>query len=452
MTLTIRIPANVADILSKLRRGGFEAFLVGGCVRDALLKIPCEDFDVATNARPVDIRRLFPKSRAVGQAFGVMLVNGVEVSTFRNDGTYSDHRHPDSVTYADTIEEDLSRRDFTVNAMAFDGENLIDPFGGQKDLESKVIRFVGSARKRIREDSLRALRACRFAAKIDGTIAPTSAKAIKDLSHLVDFVSKERRQQELSKMLMGPRPEKALALTARLGLLPYLFLDLVPSMGCAQPPHHKEDCWEHALLTLKNARKKDLSFRLACLLHDIAKPLAKAETKDGACTFYNHDILGEKMVRKALKDLKYSNEIIDTVAEYTRYHMRPLLFDSHMKDPALQRLIGSLKYISFRDLIRFMLCDLRGNAYHTGEPFSYTLKITRPIMERYYRIMKEGRILKLRDLPVSGEDIMRELHIPPGPAVGEILGKLYAFALRKPKWATRDKLLAEAKRIAEAEK
>lgn len=450
--MPIRIPSKVGEILAKLRSGGFEAFLVGGCVRDALLGIPCDDYDVATNARPGDIKRIFPKSRAVGQAFGVMLVNGVEVSTFRNDGAYLDHRHPDSVTYADTIEDDLSRRDFTVNAMAYDGENIIDPYGGQKDLESKVIRFVGSARKRMREDPLRALRACRFAAKIDGMITPSSAKAIKDLSHLVDFVSMERRQQELSKMLTGPRPEKALDLAARLGLLPYLILDLVPSIGCAQPPHHKEDCWEHALLTLKNARKKDLSFRLACLLHDIAKPLAKAETKDGSCTFYKHEVLGEKMVRKALKDLKYSNEIIDTVAEYTKYHMRPLLFDSHMKDPALQRLIGSLKHISFRDLIRLMLCDLRGNACHTDKPFSYIFKITRPIMERYYRIMKEHRVLKLRDLPVTGEDIMRELKIAPGPAVGKMLQKLYAFALKKPKSATREKLLSEARRIAEAEK
>jgi len=450
LPLPIKIPADVANILSKLRRGGFEAFLVGGCVRDALLKIPCDDFDVATNARPCDIKKLFPKSRAVGQAFGVMLVNGVEVSTFRNDGTYSDHRHPDNVTYADTIEDDLSRRDFTVNAMAYDGENIVDPFDGKSDLENRIIRFVGSARKRMREDPLRALRACRFAAKIDGTITPSSAKAIKDLSHLVDFVSKERRQQELSKMLMGPRPEKALALVARLGLLPYLILDLVPSMGCQQPPHHKEDCWEHALLTLKNAKKKDLAFRLACLVHDIAKPLAKAEKEGGACTFYKHEVLGEKMVRKALKDLKYSNEIIETVAEYTRYHMRPLLFDSHMKDPALQRLIGGLRYISFRDLIRFMLCDLRGNAYHTNEPFSYTLKITRPIMERYYRIMREKRVLKLSDLPVTGDDLMRELNIPPGPAVGDMLRKLYAFALNKPKSATREKLLLEAKKLSAA--
>lgn len=450
MTLRVKIPPKVENILARLKGAGFAAFLVGGCVRDTLLGIPCDDFDIATSARPKDIKKLFPKCRAVGQAFAVMLVDGLEVATFRNDGTYSDYRHPDSITYADSIEEDLSRRDFTVNAMAYDGENIVDPFDGKSDLENRIIRFVGSARKRMREDPLRALRACRFAAKIDGTITPSSAKAIKDLSHLVDFVSKERRQQELSKMLMGPRPEKALALVGRLGLLPYLILDLVPSMGCQQPPHHKEDCWEHALLTLKNAKKKDLSFRLACLVHDIAKPLAKAEKEGGACTFYKHEVLGEKMVGKALKDLKYSNEIIETVAEYTRYHMRPLLFDSHMKDPALQRLIGGLRYISFRDLIRFMLCDLRGNAYHTNEPFSYTLKITRPIMERYYRIMREKRILKLSDLPVTGEDIMRELKIQPGPKVGEILNKLYAFALNKPRSATREKLLLEAKKISAA--
>lgn len=301
MPLPIKIPANVADILSKLRRGGFEAYLVGGCVRDALLEIPCEDFDVATNARPSDIKKLFPKSRAVGQAFGVMLVRGVEVSTFRNDGTYSDHRHPDNITYADTIEDDLSRRDFTVNAMAYDGEKIVDPYDGRKDLEAKVIRFVGSARKRMREDPLRALRACRFAAKIDGTITPTSAKAIKDLSHLVDFVSKERRQQELSKMLIGPRPDKALRLVGKLGLLPYLILDLVPSMGCQQPPHHKEDCWEHALLTLKAAKKKDHAFRLSCLSTTSPSRLPKRKPKTAPARFTSMRSLAKGWSGKPLK-------------------------------------------------------------------------------------------------------------------------------------------------------
>ena len=240
-TLRIKIPPKVANILSRLQGGGFEACLVGGCVRDAILGIPCEDFDIATNAKPKDIKKLFPKSRAVGQAFAVMLVNGIEVATYRNDGTYSDYRHPDSITYADSIEEDLSRRDFTVNAMAYDGSRLIDPMGGLEDLKSRTIRFVRNARERMREDPLRALRACRFAAKIDGKLEPKTKKAIKDLGHLVDMVSIERRQQELSKMLLGKNPDTALRLIGELGLLPYLFLDLVPSMGCSQLPHHKED-------------------------------------------------------------------------------------------------------------------------------------------------------------------------------------------------------------------
>ena len=420
---------------------------MGGCVRDALLGLPCDDYDVATNARPSDIGKLFPKSRAVGQAFGVMLVKGVEVSTFRNDGTYSDHRHPDNVTYADTIEDDLSRRDFTVNAMAYDGEKVVDPYDGKSDLENRIIRFVGSARKRMREDPLRALRACRFAAKIDGKLEPKTRKAIKDLGHLVDMVSIERRQQELSKMLLGKNPDFALRLVGELGLLPYLFLDLVPSMGCSQLPHHKEDCWEHALQTLKSAKKGDLSLRLACLLHDIAKPACRREIEKDRFIFYNHDVLGEKMVRKALTDLRFSNETIDKVSEYTRYHMRPLLYSFHMKDPALQRLIGSLKHITIRDLVRFMLCDVRGNLTNEGKGFAFTLELARPVMQRIRRIEKEGRVLKLKDLPVNGDDLMKELGIQPGPEVGKILAKLYTIALQKPKSATREKLLAEAKKF-----
>lgn len=447
MTLRVKIPPKVENILTRLKEAGYEAFLVGGCVRDALLGIPCEDFDIATSARPKDIKKLFPKCRAVGQAFAVMLVDGLEVATFRNDGTYSDYRHPDSITYADSIEEDLSRRDFTVNAMAYDGEKIIDPYDGRSDLENRIIRFVRNARERMREDPLRALRACRFAAKIDGKLEPKTRKAIKDLGHLIDMVSVERRQQELTKMLLGKNPDLALRLVGELGLLPYLFLDLVPSMGCTQPPHHKEDCWEHALQTLKSAKRIDLPLRLACLLHDIAKPACRKEVEKDRFIFYNHDILGEKMVRKALTDLRFSNETIDKVSEYTRYHMRPLLYSFHMKDPALQRLIGALRYITIRDLIRFMLCDVRGNMTNKGKGFSFTLELARPVMRRIRRIEKEKRVLHIKDLPVNGNDLMKELGIPPGPEVGKLLAKLYSLALQKPKSATKEKLLAEAKKF-----
>ena len=218
-------------------------------------------------------------------------------------------------------------------------------------------------------------------------------------------------------------------------------------MGCSQLPHHKEDCWEHALQTLKSAKKEDLSLRLACLMHDIAKPACRKEIEKDRFIFYNHDILGEKMVRKALTDLRFSNETIDRVSEYTRYHMRPLLYSFHMKDPALQRLIGSLRHITIRDLIRFMLCDVRGNMTNEGKGFAFTLEIVRPVLARIRRIEKEGRVLKLKDLPVNGDDLMKELGIQPGPEVGKILSKLYTIALQKPKSATREKLLAEAKKF-----
>ena len=180
MSVSIHIPDKVARIMAKLSERGFQAFLVGGSIRDALLGIPCEDHDLATDAKPEEIKKIFPRSRAVGQAFAVMLVEGVEVATFRLDGAYSDSRHPDSITYAKTIEEDLARRDFTINAMAYDGKTLIDPFGGETDLKNKTVRFVGSARDRIREDALRALRACRFAAKIGGDLEKKTFEAIRE--------------------------------------------------------------------------------------------------------------------------------------------------------------------------------------------------------------------------------------------------------------------------------
>ena len=326
MSVFIRIPDKVAGIMAKLSQEGFQAYLVGGSIRDALLNIPCEDHDLATNAKPEEIKRIFPRSRAVGQAFAVMLVDGLEVATFRLDGAYSDNRHPDSITYAETIEEDLARRDFTINAMAYDGKRLIDPYGGEADLKDKTIRFVGNARDRIREDALRALRACRFAAKIDGKLENKTLEAIKNNRHLLKNISSERKQQELSKMLLGERPDLALSLIEECGLLEYLLPAMTLSVGCLQPPHHCEDCWTHALETLKSAKKPDLALRLACLLHDVAKPSCRSSAGKGKYTFYLHDQKGESLVREILTDLRYSNEIIEKVAEYTKYHMRPLLY------------------------------------------------------------------------------------------------------------------------------
>lgn len=445
MSVFIRIPDKVAGIMAKLSQEGFQAYLVGGSIRDALLNIPCEDHDLATNAKPEEIKRIFPRSRAVGQAFAVMLVDGLEVATFRLDGAYSDNRHPDSITYAETIEEDLARRDFTINAMAYDGKRLIDPYGGEADLKDKTIRFVGNARDRIREDALRALRACRFAAKIDGKLENKTLEAIKNNRHLLKNISSERKQQELSKMLLGERPDLALSLIEECGLLEYLLPAMTLSVGCLQPPHHCEDCWTHALETLKSAKKPDLALRLACLLHDVAKPSCRSSAGKGKYTFYLHDQKGESLVREILTDLRYSNEIIEKVAEYTKYHMRPLLYGCLMKDPALQRLIGELKHISIRDLLRFMLCDVRGNRMNKGKGFAFTLEITRPVMRRLRRIEKERRVLKLSDLVISGDDLKKEFALTASPLIGEILRHLYETALRKkPGWANRENLLKEA--------
>lgn len=443
MPFSMDIPALPGRILRTLQEAGYPAYLVGGCVRDALLGQPSEDYDIATAARPEEVRRLFPKSRAVGQAFAVMLVEGCEVATFRTDGAYSDFRHPDSIAYAETIEEDLARRDFTFNAMAYDGSRLVDPYGGREDLERRVLRFVRDPRERMTEDPLRALRACRFAAKTGSVIEEASALAIMDLRSLLDRIVPERKQMELSKMLLGRNPDQALGWTAELGLLVYLLPEMEASRGCDQPPHHAEDCWEHALETLKCARRPDLALRLACLVHDVAKPACKAPAGEGRYTFYNHDVRGDAPITAALERLRYSNQVVNTVREYARYHMRPLLYGCQMKDPALQRLMGELEYISIRDLLRFMLCDVRGNLANEGKGFAFTLEITRPVLERVRRIEREGRVLRISDLPVNGADLMAHLGLPPGPKVGALLKGLYEYALKHPD-ADREKLLFKA--------
>ena len=440
----IKIPAPVAEIKKTLEKAGYEAYLVGGCVRDALLGLEVSDFDLTTNAKPEEIKKLFPKSRDVGKAFAVVLVNGCEVATFRCDGTYSDHRHPDSITFAKTLEEDLSRRDFTINAMAWDGEKLIDPFGGKDDLEAKILRFVREPRERMEEDPLRALRACRFAGRLDFQIERHSKEAIEEMRSLIDVIAPERKRMELDKMLLGKNPERALALLAELGLLIFLLPELEASRGCQQLPHHPEDCFEHAVRTLKMAKKEDLSLRLACLLHDVAKPSCQTPSNRGGYTFYKHDIEAEKFLRPMLARLRYSNEITEKVLEYAKFHMRPLLISCTMKDPALQRLMGSLEHITIRDLLRLMLCDLRGNYNYSDEPFSFTLSATRGVLSRVRKIEAEKRVLKISDLPVTGEDLIRELNLQPGPEIGQALRFLYGLALKKPN-CDREYLLRRAK-------
>jgi len=329
MESTDIIPNEVKRAIDELRRAGFEGYIVGGCVRDLLRGQKPLDWDAATNAAPEQIMKVFPDNFCDNK-FGTVTarVGGdfeIEITPYRVESRYTDKRHPDTVEWADNINDDLSRRDFTVNAMALsykqecgrDNIELIDLFGGQKDLESKIIRAVRDPEERFSEDALRMMRAARFAITLgaDWRIEKTTARAIAENRAGMAAVSQERIRDELLKIIMSPRAAQGIELLRQLGLLEYIMPELLEGFGCAQNKHHIYDCYHHLLKSLEFAAKKNFGMhvRVASLLHDIGKPKSKAGDGPNA-TFYNHEMIGAKIAKKILQRLKFSKKDCDKIS------------------------------------------------------------------------------------------------------------------------------------------
>jgi len=432
--------------IQKLLAAGFSAYYVGGCVRDLLRGKISSDIDVATNATLNEMKKVFPNAAIIGEAFSVALVHKIEVATFRQDGPYSDFRHPDFVKIVPTIEEDLSRRDFTINAIAMDIDgNIVDPYKGKVDIKNKIIRFVGEPKKRLFEDPIRALRACRFAALIGGKIEPETKKAIFENHSLLKKVARERVQLELNKILMLDDRETSLFLLSELNLLKEIAPELAKSIDVPQNGYHAEDCWTHAVKSTQAVVKKDIKLRLAALFHDIAKPKQRTRDAEGIDHFYGHETKGEKMAEKELHRLKYSLQTIGYVKEATRYHMSRIMFVPEMKDATIRRLMGKLKYISIRDILRLQIADMRGNL---REPFSFNeqMDFLKYALERIRKIEKDDDALKITDLQINGEDIINIFKIKPGRKVGKALSYCLDNVLKHPELNTKDSLISLLKK------
>ena len=318
------IPKEVVEVSMTLAKAGFEAHLVGGCVRDTLLGVQPKDWDVATNAHPEEVQKIFPE-HVYENEFGTVGVKTeaedaslkvIEVTTYRIEGKYSDKRHPDEVRFARTLEEDLSRRDFTVNAMAMGLKgDIIDPYGGEKDLRARIIRTVGDPEQRFGEDALRLMRAVRFAVQLDFEIEPATEKAIAKLASPLKHIAAERIREELSKILMTPLAARGILLLEKLGLLAYVLPELREGLGVGQNKHHVYTVFEHNLKALDYSARQgySLEVRMASLLHDVGKPRAKKG--DGIdSSFHQHEYIGAKMAVKMLDRLRYSREFVDKVA------------------------------------------------------------------------------------------------------------------------------------------
>ena len=327
----MRIPKEVQFITEKIEKRGFEAYIVGGCVRDFLLDKNPRDWDITTNAKPEEIQKMFPASFYSNKFGTVTVINkktknenlrNIEITTYRIDANYSDKRHPDKIKFTPNLKDDLARRDFTINAMAMRVENqkskiknqeIADLFGGREDLENKIIRAVGNADERFNEDALRMLRAVRLSSELDFEIEKNTFEAIRKNSKLLKFVSQERIRDELEKIILSDKPSEGIELLRESGLLKYIIPELELGVGVSQNHHHIYTIYEHCLLSLKYCPSKKPEVRLASLLHDIAKPQTKSGTGPNS-TFYNHDFVGAKFSKKILKRLKFPGKVVDKIS------------------------------------------------------------------------------------------------------------------------------------------
>jgi len=461
------IPKEVNLIMEKLIKNGYQAYIVGGCVRDLFRQVKPQDWDITTNAKPEEIKKLFPKSFYENKFGTVTALTSskdktlaeVEITTYRIDEKYTDKRHPDRIRFARTIEEDLARRDFTVNAMAIGNQKskiksqndkskfkvdanltLIDPYKGREDLENKIIRAVGKADDRFNEDALRMLRAIRIATTLGFRIEGKTLKAIQKNSGWIQAISKERIRDELIKIFKSDKATEGIDLLRKTSLLKYILPELEKGVGVSQNRHHIYDIYEHSLRSLRAAAEKgfNLEVRVAALFHDIGKP----ETKEGEgpdSTFYNHDYVGAKFTTRILQRLKFSKKFIEKVALLVRNHM--FVSDpERLTQAGARRLIRRVGKENIPDLINLRIADRLGMGRPKARP--YRLRTVEYLIEKVSQDPISVKMLK-----INGSDVMELLKIEPGPKIGAILDVLLAEVIEEPKKNKPDYLKKRAKEL-----
>ena len=428
------IPKEVKLVITQLKKQGFEAYIVGGCVRDFLRGVEPEDWDVATNAKPEEIGKISLRSFADNKFGTVTVLTGsetpklkeIEITPYRIDEKYSDKRHPDKIRWAKTIEEDLARRDFTINAMAMNKKGeIIDPFSGKKDLENKIIRAVGNPDERFNEDALRMMRAVRFATTLSFEIESKTTQAIKKNAIWLQAISKERIRDEFLKIIMAEKAADGIELLRLLGLLKYIIPELEEGYKVTQNKHHIYECYEHAIFSLKYATQKKFNkyVRLAALFHDIAKPRVK-EGEGPDATFYSHEILGAKMTIQILNRLKFPKKDIEKITKLVRYHLFYYNVDE-VGESSVRRLVRKVGPENMAELLQVRYADRIGSGVPKAEP--YKLRHLKYIIERVSQDPISVKMLK-----VNGNDVMKILGIQPGPKVGQILDVLLGYVLEDP--------------------
>jgi len=453
-----KIPSQILTIQKKFTQADFKLYLVGGSVRDLLQNKPVKDWDMTTDATPEDMLKLFSDA-FYDNAFGTVGIpveelketehsGVVEVTTFRTERGYDDRRHPTEVKWGKTIEEDLARRDFTMNAIAIElletidmsNPKLIDPYNGQQDIQNKLIRAVGNPNERFKEDALRLMRAIRFAAQHGFEIEEKTLQAITNDASLLSEIAGERIREELLKLLASDYPYEGVMLLKNTGLLNQFLPELIEGIGVSQTRpgrHHKDDVFTHNVLSLKHCPSTDPVVRFATLIHDVGKPRVESADENGLVIFYNHEIVGARLAYEICDRLRFSKKQREKVTKLIRWHM--FTVDEHITDSAVRRFIRRIGVENVKDMMDLRVGDRLGGGTQTAE--SWRLKLFKQRVEEQLAPAP----FSINDLAINGRDVMKELDMKPGPKIGEILQKLFEEVDEDLSKNTREYLLDRIK-------
>jgi poly(A) polymerase/tRNA nucleotidyltransferase (CCA-adding enzyme) len=443
----MKLPEFVSETILALAGKGFEAFIVGGCVRDILMGQDPKDWDVTTNAKPEQVTAVFPGAKYENN-FGTVLLpvkdeSGrtqavVEITTYRSEQGYADRRRPDEVIFENELDKDLERRDFTINSLAaglkprsrpaagtidFEDLEMIDLFGGAEDIRKRIIRAVGEPFDRFREDSLRMMRAIRFSCQLGFDIEPKTERAICKMAGALKFIANERIRDELVKMLESDRPYEGIMLLHRSKLLQYIIPELEQGVGVAQDRHHVHSVFQHSVYSLKHCPSRDWRVRFAALIHDIAKPQTK-KIIGNVATFYNHEYLGAKIAARIAKRLKFSNEDSEKIITLVRNHM--FYYNvGEVTEASVRRLIRKVGADNLKDLIDLRIADRLGSGVAKAKPYKL-----RHLEYMFEKVRHDPVSVKM--LTLNGDQLMEILGIKPGPKIGAILDVLLSEVIEDP--------------------
>jgi tRNA nucleotidyltransferase (CCA-adding enzyme) len=447
------VPATVRELCSVIHGAGFGVWCVGGAVRDVVLAQldrsarEAGDWDIATSATPEQVMHLFRRVIPSGIKHGTVTVltrdQAVEVTTLRGERGYVDGRHPLEVVFLNDIADDLARRDFTINAVAYDPihNSVIDPYGGVDDIEARCIRAVGDPQVRFTEDGLRVLRAARFAATLGMQVAPQTLKAIRPSLDSYRKVSAERIRDEWVKALKAPRPSPAFRIMQQHGLLEITAPELNQTAGCVQNKYHRYDVWEHTLEALDTVESA-LPLRLAALLHDVGKPATRAvHPQTGEYTFHRHELVGARMSDDLLRRLRFPNDVREQVTALVEHHI--VAYESNWTDAAVRRWINRVGSHRVDDILSLARADVTAK----GISMPDQMRRLAELQERVGAVVTTNQALSIKDLQVTGTALIRELGITPGPVIGKLLRLLLDEVLEAPEHNERERLLERAREL-----